>query len=99
MASACARMSWSFIEAIRMYQELQPIGGVRANWFPMTIRNFRSQLPSEFLALRTTVVVPGVFTAPAMMPVARSSLRPCGRPEAKNCIGRLPVAGILYRKG
>ena len=78
-----------------MYQQFQPIGGVRASASPTTSLSPRRSEPSALVAERVTAYSPrSPGVRPVMMPEAASSVILAGSPSAPKVIGRLPVQGM-----
>src|SRR5690349_16637878 len=82
-----------------MFQLFQPIGGVRAMVSPTTILKERFVSPRRFFAWSVSTYSPGFAMEPEILPVLESTAIPSGRFSAENVIGRLPVAGMVNKRG
>src|SRR5262245_16163684 len=100
MASAAARTFASSTAAAQTFHEFQPSGGVCARAStPPTIVISPAVEPAADVTVTWTTVLPAAFSAPVIMPVAESNIRPSGRLLAANVMGPSPEAGIRNRNG
>jgi len=82
----------------QQFQEFQPSGGVSAIRSPTSTRKFFSAEPKVFFACNLTVNSP-IFERASDTPGVHVKCKPFGSPLAENFMGRLPVAGMLNKKG